>query len=159
MKKITFRKSRIEGQGLFADEDIKKGELIAYIKGKVFVKKNNSIKDVFDNPDWVGISRNSWIDPAIPFKYLNHSCEPSAAIRGRVSLIAITNIKKGDEITFDYSTTEVDERWSLPTRCRCGNSKCRGTITSIQKLSRKTIERYLPNIPTRIKNIYFRESQ
>lgn len=159
MKKITFRKSRIEGQGLFADEDIKKGELISYIKGKIFVKKNRSMEDVLGNPDWVGISRNCWIDPAIPFKYLNHSCNPNAAIRGKVSLVAIANIKKGDEITFDYSTTEVDERWEMPYRCRCGNSNCRGTITSIQKLNTKTVERYLPNIPTQIKKIFFKESR
>lgn len=155
MKKIYVNSSKIQGRGVFAGEDISKGEVIQYIKGKRFVKHNKTIQDSRAHPNWVGVSKYTWIDPAVPFKYLNHSCNPSAGIRGEVSLVALRDIKKDEEINFDYSTTELDENWSLP-KCRCGEKDCRGFIGPIQNLSPVYVKKYLPNIPRKIYNIYKR---
>jgi hypothetical protein len=58
-----------------------------------------------------------------PWRFVNHACSPNAAfIRRR--LIALRRIDPGEEITFDYETTE----WELasPFRCSCGGPGCMG---------------------------------
>ena len=50
--------------------------------------------------------------------YLNHSCAPSARFDGQ-DLIAIRDISKGEEIGFDYNTTEYDI--DEPFICGCGS--------------------------------------
>ncbi|MFO0828537.1 MAG: SET domain-containing protein [Phycisphaerales bacterium] len=52
------------------------------------------------------------------WRFLNHSCAPNAAFAGR-TLVALRRIQAGDEITFDYNTTEAD--MATPFRCRCGH--------------------------------------
>lgn len=57
--------------------------------------------------------------------YTNHSCTPNTFIRNR-SLIALLAIDPGDEITFDYETTEFE--MAEPFECNCGSPGCRRTI-------------------------------
>lgn len=58
----------------------------------------------------------------------NHSCDPNCEtqiIRGRIWIIAIRDIAKGDEITYDYNFDWVEWR---DNRCRCGSEDCPGYI-------------------------------
>src|SRR4051812_9157154 len=41
------------------------------------------------------------------WRFLNHSCLPNAAVRGTL-LVAVAPIAKGEEVTFDYNTTELE---------------------------------------------------
>lgn len=152
--KIVVNQSKIHGKGIFAKRDIKKGEIVLIIKGPEIFKINQTLKDVLDNPDWVGFKINHWIDPTPPYKYLNHSCNPNAGIRGQKTLIALHNIKKDEEITIDYSITEVDPRWQMS--CSCNSDKCRGIIKSIQSLPSEIYKKYYPNISSEFQKIYER---
>jgi hypothetical protein len=58
-----------------------------------------------------------------PWRYLNHSCDPNAALVG-LRLIALRPIARWDEVTFDYNTTEYE--MSTPFACQCG--RCGGTL-------------------------------
>lgn len=155
--KIYIGKSKIHGKGIFASKDIKKGEIIALIKGRVvnFLVKNK--KDAQHGPDWVGICHNTWIDPAEPFCYLNHSCNPNAGIKGKVETVALKNIKKDEEITIDYSITEETVNWKM--KCGCGSKGCRKIIQSIQFLPTKTFNKYYPFIGTYFKNLYLKSNK
>lgn len=69
------------------------------------------------------------------WRFLNHSCQPNAAFRGPV-LTALTAIEAGDEITFDYNTTEAT--MAEPFTCRCGHCDGRriggyGTLASADR--------------------------
>ncbi len=152
MKHIYIATSKIEGMGVILGEDAKKGDLIRYIKGDLKFKVNKSKKDALDNPDWIGIEKNVWIDPEKPYKFLNHSCNPSAGIKGKVSLHALRNLKEGEEITIDYSTIEADQLWEL--NCACGEKECRKKISSIYSLPPQTFKKYLPFVPNYFKNLY-----
>ena len=152
MKHIYVATSKIAGMGVMAGEPIKKGELIRYIKGEMKFKVNKNKKDALDNPDWVGIAKNQWIDPAKPYKFLNHSCNPTAGIKGRVALVALRDIKEGEEINIDYSTIEADDRWEMA--CDCKNLNCRRVIKSIGYLPEDTFKRYLPYIPKYFQHLY-----
>src|SRR4051794_10437090 len=52
------------------------------------------------------------------WRFLNHSCRPNAAVRGTL-LVAIAPIAKGEEVTFDYNTTELEI--ASPFECNCGH--------------------------------------
>lgn len=152
MKYIYMASSPIHGHGVRIGEDVKKGETIASIKGRMMFKVNKTEQDALDNPDWVGIAKNQWIDPEKPYKFLNHSCAPSAGIKGRTTLVALRDMKEGEEVTIDYSIIEGDPRWRM--RCACGESGCRRTIKSIQFMPKDQFEKYLPHVPTYFKNLY-----
>ncbi len=155
-KKIEVQSSPIEGKGVFAAGNIEKGERIAIIQGPVCFNENKTIHDVLAHPDWICFKEHYWVDPTCPCKYLNHSCAPNAGIRGRRLLYAIKPIKKGEEICFDYSSTEVELRWVAPWTCHCKSKDCRKKITSIQRLPKQKVESYIPFIPTGVQYYYER---
>lgn len=157
MKEIFVKKSAIHGRGVFVNEDVKKGELVSRVKGPIVRRVEKTKRAALAYPDLVGISgitRTVWIDPQPPYKYLNHSCDPSCGIRGKIGLYALRDLKRGDEITFDYSTVVGNPLWEMA--CRCGKKNCRKMIRSIQHLNPKYFQRYLPHIPTHFQKIYLK---
>ena len=154
MKRIYVGTSRIEGKGVFVVEKVKRGEMVTSIKGKMKFKVNEGPEDTFSNPDWVGITKSQWIDPEKPYKFLNHSCNPSAGIKGRVTLIALKDIKEDEEVTIDYSITECDDLWEM--KCSCGEKGCRKIVRSVQYLPERQFKKYFPYVPTYFKNLYLK---
>ncbi len=67
-----------------------------------------------------------------PWRFLNHRCDPNASVVGRM-LIARRAIAAGDEITFDYTTTEAV--MAEPFRCACGAARCLGEVRGFLALS------------------------
>ena len=60
---------------------------------------------------------------------VNHSCNPNTGlyqISGDTYLLALRSIAIDEELSFDYSTSMVDEPWSM--ECACGEAACRGTV-------------------------------
>ncbi len=151
-KNITISTSSIHGNGIFAKKDFKKGETVFIIKGKLIHWIVNNQKESLYGPDWIGIRKTVWINPDGAAKYLNHSCSANCGIRGKVKVTAIKDIKKNEEITVDYSITEIDRMWHM--KCQCGSKNCRKTVRSIQFLPKKIYNKYNPYIPTYFKNIY-----
>src|SRR5882672_250326 len=79
---------------------------------------------------------------AYPWRFLNHSCAPSARVEGR-QLLAVRSLTPWDEITFDYNTTESE--MATPFRCRCGH--CGGSrIGGFARLTRADQQRLAPNL-------------
>lgn len=77
-----------------------------------------------------------------PWRSLNHACAPSARIAGR-DLLAIGALRAGDEVTFDYETTE----WDMASPFRCVCSACGGrTIRGFRWLSREEREKRRPHL-------------
>lgn len=151
-KDLFVGNSQIQGKGLFTKKAVKKGHRVFILKGEKKRKINKTIEDVFSNPNWVGFNKNWWTDPRSPYKYLNHSCNPNTGIKGAVCFYALRDIGENEELTFDYTTSEVDTRWHL--NCSCGAKNCRKKITSIQFLNKKIFDSYKPYIPTGIMKIY-----
>ena len=100
--KIIVGKSGIHGKGIIAKQNIKKGEVVFVIKGKVVHWVISNQKESLYAPAWIGMSKYSWIDPDEPARFLNHSCNPNCGIKGKLKVVALKNIKKGEEITIDY---------------------------------------------------------
>ena len=83
-------------------------------------------------------------EDAFVWRYLNHACAPNAAFRGR-TLLALRPIEAGEELTFDYETTE----WELatPFLCACSSEPCEGReIRGFRHLSPAQRRRRLPQL-------------
>lgn len=65
-------------------------------------------------------------EPLEPADFVNHSCDPSAGIRGQVSLVSRRALAPGDEVTFDYATTDSSSYDEFS--CACDTPRCRGAV-------------------------------
>lgn len=154
-KKVFVGKSSIHNLGIIAKRLIKKGETVFIVKGKKVFFEIKHQKHSLHGPNWVGIGKNTWIDPIGFSRYLNHSCNPSAGIKGSVTVVALKDIKKGEEVSIDYSITEGDKFWYM--NCRCGSKDCLGRVRSVQFLPEKKYKKYLPYIPRYFQRCYLIE--
>jgi hypothetical protein len=123
--------SSLGGRGLIAVAPIPRHELVAIWGNCVMTTAEmwalpEALQD-FPVQLWydmfVGPMHEAEIEPV---DYMNHSCEPNCGVRGSVVVVARHDIAAGDELTFDYGTTDTD-RWSL--ECACGAATCRGRMT------------------------------
>lgn len=141
------------GVGLFATRDIAQASAILSIEGRLQPHPTRfSIQiDVALHVDADGSLPDPEMRIRHPWRFLNHSCEPNARIEGRL-LRAIRAIAAGEEINFDYTTTEAD--MSTPFQCLCGSSRCIGLVRGFNHLSedarRARIDRLAPHLRTRI---------
>ena len=152
MSLVCIKKSTLYGRGVFATQNIERGQRILTLHGKEIhcVVKDQETSLAY--PNWVGLRKSTWLEVEAPAIYLNHSCNPNAGIRGSRQLIALKKIKVGEEVTFDYSTTEDDRLWHM--KCTCGAKNCRKVVRSIQFLPVNYFRRYLPFVPTYFKKVY-----
>jgi hypothetical protein len=128
------------GKGLFAKKVIKKGEEIFKFIGKLInFKQTLDRKNNFGDPLQIG--KDLYINLEEPLRFINHSCNPNAGITNDVSLIALADIQRGEEIYFDYSTTMVEDHWVM--QCRCGNANCRNIIKDFKHLPSQVKQKYL----------------
>lgn len=144
--KTRNKKVLEKGVGLFADENIKSGSLIGEYQGEVLSKEDfRSRKHEYRGERhfyFMTLTRNLVIDASRKSqitRFVNHSCDPNcvtekwnAGGEPRVAIVALRDISRGEEITFDYGAHSIGLD-SAP--CLCGSSKCRGKLASAKKLS------------------------
>ena len=117
-------KRGLAGLGLFAGEDIKRGELIIEYIGNILNKEE--AEKIITGQYLFEVNRNKTIDGSVRWniaRYCNHACEEagnteSEIKKGRVFIKAIKNIKEGDEIVYDYGEEFVNEHIA-PYGCNC----------------------------------------
>lgn len=68
----------------------------------------------------------------MPQNLVNHSCEPNAGFGDIIHLVAIKDIRPGEEICYDYafvmwSSEESTSHFEL--KCQCGTPSCRKIVT------------------------------
>ena len=148
--KVTIAKTCNTGKGIFAIQDVKKGEDIFTFRGKIVRDRDYARKLKCT----LQIGKNLWVDPEIGSfgRYINHSCSPNAGIRGKQKIVAMKNIKRGEEVTLDYSITDDDPQWKI--KCKCQSKNCRKLIKSIQFLPKGPYKKYEPFIPKFLQKSY-----
>lgn len=144
--KFLLVKKNNKGIGVYTLKNYKKGEIICVMKGEKTKPKSlyyhlKNIKNAQMNP--LQISSLTYLNLYKPYIYFNHSCDPNAAIRDKTTLFALKNIKKGEEITYDYSTT-IDESFV----CKCGSKKCRHAVSDFFALPLKIQKYYISHNAT-----------
>jgi SET domain-containing protein len=121
-----------KGYALIANKDINENEIVLPLKG-VIKKRSES------TPDAVQIDDDKFIDSdgRCAEDHINHSCEPSTRIDFHsMNFVALKNIKKEEEITYNYLTTEYDlVKENLDFDCKCGSKNCLGEIKGFKFLN------------------------
>lgn len=121
-------------KGMFAKRDIKKGEMLAVFGGYVMtLDKERKLSEKYRDTG-TQISENLIIatgEKKEDTDYFNHSCDPNSGFNGQIFLVAIRDIKRGEEMTFDYAMVLYGNspKKSYIMKCLCGSKKCRKTIT------------------------------
>lgn len=145
---IYVKETPDRGTGIFAARDILKDETILRFEGPlVEIKDVEGIpREVWDHLFNVGVDK--YIIAREPAVRTNHSCDPNAGIVQDVLLVAMRNIKKDEEITFDYSIITADN-WTM--ECKCGTPSCRKTIGNYMDLPDELKRKYDKYTPEWIK--------
>lgn len=136
-KHIILKKSSISGTGLFATAPILTGELVwQAIKSWDAHKMTRAQIEALPLAEqerilthWYQISDNDWVggDPDDDHSlYMNHSCDPNVWLISDTQMAARRDIVAGEEITYDYSTSET---LLFHMQCHCGVVCCRGLLT------------------------------
>jgi hypothetical protein len=127
-KKVTINSNQPEGTQLCTFS----GPIIKYEDTKELGCKESYALQV---------SKESYrlLDP--PFRYFNHSCEPNCGLTPTLDLILIKAVEKGEELTYDYSTTMMERDWKM--KCACKKDSCRKVIKDFDKLPEDLQKYYL----------------
>jgi SET domain-containing protein len=134
--KLEPRNSEKHGKGIFAIQDISKDETMAIFGGHIITREERNLLPENIGHISIGIDDDLFIGPISENElddadWFNHSCEPNAGLRGQITLVAMRDIKSGEEITFDYcmSCSQIGDKRIL-FNCDCGLSNCRKEITN-----------------------------
>jgi len=138
-KNIRVGESPIAGLGLFAVRPIAKGETVwtgptqeATFSAAVVARWSVSKRKSFffyayqtAGDQWTGPESGRPSDHSL---YMNHSCEPNSWFTGDLRLEACRDIKAGEEVTYDYETSESVSLQSDPMICNCHAALCRSLL-------------------------------
>ena len=142
--KAEIRQSSIQGKGLFAKENIKKGERVIVFGGNYTDKKGA------EKAQKQGKVVMQWDDKLYSFEdrgesddyFINHSCDPNLWLIDAFTLVAKKDVNPGDELTADYALWEADEKFISSWKCTCGSQLCRGQITGKDWQKKDLQQRY-----------------
>jgi len=146
---------------LFVIAKINKGEVIwkhspdpyGRHTGKIYTKEE--VEEIWSNDlDWFWhwayrCGENAYLGPSSKDSpsqeatyYQNHSCDPSTWWEDETTLVARRDLYPGDEITYDYGTSESNEEELGLVGCLCDSPICRGEIRGDDHLRPELILRY-----------------
>jgi hypothetical protein len=121
------------GKGLFAEKIIAKGSLITNVTGRTIkFDEAASMGEQESYPFQVGLSEYIVPNPDTIWQYINHCCEPNCGVNEKLEIVAVKDIKIGEELFYDYSTTMLEKYWTM--KCRCNAANCRTVIADFDTL-------------------------
>jgi uncharacterized protein len=161
--RIESRRSAIIGNGMFARELTRKGEIVSIIGGKIMTEaefeafqashsRYNAIQ-VDENLHLVEMTEST----ATIEGSINHSCDSNVWMADEITLTARQDIAGGEELTVDYGLFTVQANWMLDAPCHYGSPYCRHRITGNDWKQKDIQKRYRnhfsPFINRRIENM------
>ena len=146
----SFRQAKIalrsdltgKGRGIFANALIPAGELLIVFGGTVLHAAQLEALSLEERLAVVQIDEDLylWSVVAGPGDWINHSCEPNAGLRGQIVLVALRDIRPGEEICYDYAMSDGSPYDQF--ECQCGSRLCRGQVTGEDWRRSDLIARY-----------------
>lgn len=151
---VVSQNEVIEGKGLVASGFIAKGEVVSKLEPNQRTYRIDYVlglsqeqQDAYMHYCYQCDEENVVCEDGDE-KYMNHSCDPNTWWLDDETIIARRDIQAGEEITYDYATTDVDVPFEM--ECRCGEDKCRGTISHLDHLNTEWQEQYGEFLPKHV---------
>lgn len=118
------------GWGLFAHQPVKAGELLIFWGGVII-----NYEELMALPEDVRIHTIQVeedlfqvpVRPGEAADMINHSCDPNAGLSSAISIVAMRDIKAGEEVCFDYATCDSQPYDEFD--CGCGAATCRRHVS------------------------------
>jgi len=128
-------------KGVYAKQAIKRDCVIFHLKGNITSRPSKYTIQLANHKhlNFPAIRRpNDDVDYC--WQYLNHCCEPNGYMNTRERTFrALRDIASGEEISFNYLTTESE--MAEPFNCHCGSAHCFGFIRGRNFLSVEQADR------------------
>jgi hypothetical protein len=141
---LVARRSPSEGFGLVATQAFSRGSLLCVWGGRVVDTAHMLALHEFARRYALQIDDDHFlVTPLLGIgaaDLVNHSCDPTALLAGADTLVARRDIHAGQEITYDYATSDANPYAGFI--CRCGAVDCRGLVTEHDWRDRALQERY-----------------
>jgi hypothetical protein len=148
---FEVRHSRIHGHGVFAARQIRKGAtIIEYLGDRVSpdeADQRYEDKDPDDGHTFLfTVDKKTVIDAGVngnDARFVNHGCDPNCQTvntNKRIFIEALRTIRLGEELCYDYQIERDDDDpgdIDQVFACRCGATKCRGSMLVPRKKPRK----------------------
>ena len=118
------------GYGTVAIESIAAGEVVAAFGGRCVTRVEFDLLPVSQQIRSLQIDEDLYMAGAPepePADFINHSCNPNCLLTGNVILVARRDIAVGEELGYDYATTDGSDYDEF--ECSCGAKSCRGKIS------------------------------
>lgn len=128
------------GKGIFTTIDRPKKSIILKITGNALTFEE-TLQLGSSECYSLQVATDKYIIPDHPFLLSNHCCQPNCGINRKMEFIAIRDIKAGEELCWDYSTSMLERHWTM--QCNCGYYDCRHLIGDFDMLPIHIQERYL----------------
>lgn len=144
---IEVRRSKIQGTGIFAKDFIKAGEVVWHEseeeRERQYLVTFEQLRQLPESEQqdylryayqigpelYSGRRHNKPEDPA---DYTNHSCDANTWFVNDHTMTARRDLMPGEEVTYDYATSETDENFILA--CGCGAANCRKIVRGTDHL-------------------------
>ncbi|HSL59933.1 MAG TPA: SET domain-containing protein-lysine N-methyltransferase [Acidimicrobiales bacterium] len=141
--KAAVRPAGDKGLGVFATAPIREGETVAAFGGYVVDRATLDSMTPERQSHSIQIDTDLFMasspEPE-PSDFVNHSCDPNTGIDGNILLVARRDITPGEELTFDYAMSDVDDYDEF--ECACGTARCRRKVTGNDWMIPELQERY-----------------
>lgn len=144
-------KGVIEGRGLVARGLIRKGEVVSKLE------PDEPMYLISDVLTWTQEAQDRLLTYAYQCsethvvneqgdeRFMNHACDPNTWWADDDTMIARRDIQPGEELTYDYATTEVTIPFEMD--CRCSSANCRGRVSNRDYLNPEWQARFGTNLP------------
>ena len=137
LKPFIMKGNSIAGYGIYANRNIRKGEIIFKGEGRAQrIITNRFVEKYWNEDEKLHFRRYAypisdevfilWDDDPSEWAPQNHCCTPNTEFDG-LNVLAINDISKGQELTLDYANF-LDEHMET-FDCQCGTKLCRGKIS------------------------------
>jgi len=135
---LIIRSSDIHAAGCYTTAPIKNGTMVIEYTGPLISKDEGDKR--YEGREYTylfGMDDGRVIDGHGMAAFINHSCDPNCEtdeVDGKLWIIALRDIKAGEELSYDYCLWDGEE--DDPAPCYCGATNCRGTMYSEEEVER-----------------------
>lgn len=149
------------GRGVYAVNSIETGEVVAVWGGRIVGRAQAEAITPDLRRYVVQVEDEQFLAPLEPIdaaELVNHCCQPTCGLLGQITLVALRRIQPGEEITFDYATTDSSAFLEFPVSC--SKSPCRQKVCSddwqrsdVQSTNRGHFSPYLQRRLDRVRKV------